>query len=672
MPLPESKKLKVLGVSAVLLAVAFPVHSLQAIEINPIAVQSASARQQTLQALDALKHEKWSQAEQIIAQTQDPVAGKLFYWLAFTQGPAQNWTDGQFTRLSQFIRQNPSWPGMTKLKATAEKQMPSSLDPAFVIAWYDDYAPQTGKGMDQYMQAMLSTGQTEKAKKLISGWWAEKPLGRDEQQTLFRKYFSYLDRNAHEKRVDALLFASQYTNARAIAQILQNGYPELVEARIALAEEKPNVNALLQKVPPQLMNDAGLMYERLRWRRRNNLDTEAIEILRHQPPAAQIQNMDDWWKERHIIIRRLLEKKQYRAAYNLAKDHEQSEGVPFAEAEWMAGWLALRFLGQPASAHQSFQVLYEKVKTPVSKTRAAYWAGRAAEQLGQQDLAVQWFGIAAQNQTVYYGQLAAAELSLGNTLPASPPPTITTEDKALFDANELVQAARLLHAANMRSETSQFIQAFVAANKTPKAYMYGAQLAAELKHYHDAIRISKDATSEGLFLTAQSYPLITDRLKGIDTEWALVHSIIRQESMFDYTAQSPAGALGMMQVMPATGAEVARKLGVGHQTSWLLSNPNHNIRLGSAYLDQMLDRFGGSYVLTIASYNAGPGRVGGWLETFGDPRTGGMDMIDWIEMIPVSETRNYVQRVLENVYVYRLRLKGKQPPPTHSIHIAMP
>lgn len=600
------------------------------------------------------------------------MASKLFYWMVFTQGPDQKWSNAQFAQLSQFIRQNKDWPALGKMISLAEKSMPD-MPPADVVAWYNDYPPETAKGMDQYMQAMLATGQSEKARVTMAEWWANKPLGREEQQSIFRKYFSYLERSAHEKRVDNLLFKKQFTNARAIAAILGAGWPELVEARIALAENKPGIEAFLRKVPANLQENAGLMYERLHWRRENDLDLEAIEILHRQPPADQIQNLDDWWKERHIMIRRLLEEKNYQSAYLLAKDHEQSEGVPFAEAEFMKGWLALRFLNQPATALQSFELLHSKVVTSMSKSRAAYWAGRASKSLGNEENANRWFSLAAQNRTLYYGQLAAAELSMGVALPATPPPTITDADKTRYEANDLVQAARILNAAGMRSQTSQFIQAFVKSDKTSMGYMYGAVMASEMGRYHDAVRIAKDATNEGLFLTAQSYPLVVDRLRGINTEWALVHAIIRQESMFDYDAQSPAGALGLMQVMPATGAEVARKLGVGHSTAMLLNNPNHNIQLGSAYLDRLLQKFGGSYVMTIAGYNAGPGRVDTWVRQFGDPRIGSdLDQIDWIEMIPISETRNYVQRVLENVYVYRLRLKGKQPPPTYDIHIAMP
>ena len=220
-------------------------------------------------------------------------------------------------------------------------------------------------------------------------------------------------------------------------------------------------------------------------------------------------------------------------------------------------------------------------------------------------------------------------------------------------------------------ESSRFLRAFVESENSSKAYKYAAELAIKNGRNHDAVRISKEATKKGLFLTAQSYPVITDRLQGIDLEWALIHALIRQESVFDTKAKSPVGARGLMQLMPATAKETARKIGVQHRTSWLTTRPQHNIRLGSRYLTDMVRRFDGSYMMAAAAYNAGPGRVDKWIKTYGDPRKGEVDWIDWIESIPIYETRNYVQRVMEGVYVYRLRLKKIQKPSNTPIHVAL-
>ena len=629
-------------------------------------MQSNAAQVQTVRALQSIKQNQWTIGRNTVAATKDPLAAKLYYWIELTEKDANT----NYTRLTQFIRSNPEWPDIYKLKEKAEEDMPSDLGNREIVSWFNDYPPKTAKGIDRYMRALLTLGREPEAKAVIQNWWAEALSTRDEQKSLFSKYGGLIDKASHRKRFDKLLFSRQYTNARAIAGVLGKGYPELAEARIALAADKDGVNALIEKVPAELKNDPGLLYERLKWRRENDLDDRAIEILVHAPKLADMQNPKDWWRERHIIIRRLLEEKKFAAAYELVKNHKQKEGFAFAQAEWIAGWLALRFVNKPTEAYQRFESLYNGVETPVSKARAAYWAGRAAEAFKDKTLAEKWYRDAARFQTVYYGQLAGAKLGLKESLPNAAPPLITAADKSEFEKNELIQIAVLFHKAGMPRESTKFLKAFVEHLGTPKAYKFAAEKAAELHSYGDAVRISKDATKQGLFLTAQSYPLISSQLRDVKVEWALVHGLIRQESMFDVQAQSPVGALGLMQLMPATARETARKKGIPHQTSWLTLRPNHNVELGSAYMDELLRRYDNAYPLAIAAYNAGPGRVNSWLKTFGDPRKNEIDWIDWIELMPIYETRNYVQRVLEAVYVYRHRLEGEQRKPEFPIHVA--
>ncbi len=603
-----------------------------------------------VRALQAMQQKQWSLARKLVQQTKDPLAHKLYTWMYFREEDAE----ADYTRLAQFIRNNPDWPRMDALREKAEKGMPARLSSAEVNAWFADYPPLTAGGLDRYLGALVGTGKNAEAKKVITEWWASKLTTREDQKLIYYKYGGLIDMNAHRKRLDTLLFSSQYTNARAIAQVLGHGYPELTEARIALARDTPGINALIAKVPQKLQSDPGFLYERVRWRRKNNLDVEAMEILNNPPLPSQVQNPGDWWKERHIIIRRLLERKMYDSAYLLASKHGQAEGFPFAEAEWMAGWLALRYQNSPAKAAKHFERLYTNVSTPVSKARGAYWMGRTAQAMKQTKVADAWFKEAGKYQTVFYGQLAGAELGLGNALPNASAPQLSPGDLAQMNRNDMVRAAQLFHAAGMKKESSRFLEQFAETQGTPKAYRFAAELASDMKQYYDAVKIAKEATNKGLFLTAQSYPVITDRLHSVTSEWALVHALIRQESMFDAGAQSPVGATGLMQLMPATAKSVAKKLGVPYSPG-RLTNADYNIRLGNAYLNELLVRYKGSYPLAIAAYNAGPGRVDGWIKNFGDPRSGHIDLVDWIEMMPIYETRNYVQRVMESVYVYRLR-----------------
>lgn len=626
----------------------------------------ASTSSQTVKALRAIENNRWEEGERLIAATHDPLAAKIYFWLALSRdGLPEN-----YGQLTQFIRANPDWPGMDALKLKAEQAMPTDMSSAGVIAWYKDFPPQSAKGFDRYLTALRTSGQEPKARELLADWWREATLSRDEQKDIYKRHGMLINRGAHERRLDQLLFTGQNQNARAIAALLGQGYSAMTEARIALADNRSDAEARLRTVPESLQKNPGLMYERLRWRRKHDLDAAALTILRSMPPLETIANPEDWWKERHIMIRRLMEHRQFKDAYALARAHGQIDGPSYAEAEWLAGWLSLRFLDNPPRAYEHFENMFERVNTPISRARGAYWAAQAAQVMKADALAQTWLRNAAPYQTVYYGQLAGARLGLEQALSHAAPPKLSDADKQSYKSDELIRAAQIFNDVGQAGRSGRFLQAFIARNKDPKAYRFAAELAAEMGQYKQTIQIAKKATQEGLFLTLQSYPVIADHLRQVPVEWALVHALIRQESQFDPEARSPAGALGLMQLMPATAREVGRKIGVVSTPAALTQNPQANIRLGSAYLQRLLKKYDNAYPLAIAAYNAGPARVDEWLVTFGDPRRGRVDWIDWVEMIPIYETRNYVQRVMEGVYVYRLRLKNIQKKPQEPIHVA--
>lgn len=622
---------------------------------NPPALMSGADRGAVHEALLAVRKRQWQKAEGIIARTKDPLAAKVYYWLYYTKdgGPVQ------FNRISAFVRQNPGWPKIGTLRLAAEKSMPDDLADVDVIGWYDSYPPLTSDGMDRYMAALLKTGAKDKAAAAINAWWRKTSLTPDQQRYFYGRYGGLLTKESNIARFGYTLMLKQYINARGLARVLGHGYPDLAEARIALAQGGGNLDALIARVPPQLQDDPGLLLERLRWRRRNNKDFGAIEILHNMPPVAIIPNPDDWWQERHILARRLMEKGRFESAYLLLEKHQQKEGIPFAEAEFLAGWLALK-IKKPERAFERFESLYHKTETPISRSRGAYWAGRASEALGNPDIARQWYQTAARYQIAFYGQLAIAKLDDAYKPPQQLPPEKTLAGQTKFDALEMVQMAKFLSKAGFRDDTSAFLDALAEDVKTPDDYLLVAELATELNHRHNAVRIAKKGLQKGILLMDQAYPTMLTSMKKVDLEWALVHALIRQESAFDFAAVSPAGARGLMQLMPATAKEVARKNRISHSTDMLISNPDHNIRLGSLYLKQVLDRFDGSHALALAAYNAGPGRVDQWIKMFGDPRNGAVDVTDWIEMIPIGETRNYVQRVLEGAYIYRIKLQDAQ------------
>ncbi len=628
---------------------------------------ATASQNTTIQGIQALKQGKMEAAAKLLSRSSDPLAVKLYDWFYYKKAPTKTI---KYSEISQFIRDNPAWPDIKEIKLKAEDLMSSSMRAKDAVSWFNENPPLSTRGFFIYADSLLALGQTDKAKALIAEWWVDKPLTRNDQKKLYTKYHNHIDMSAHRRRLDNLIDKEQYSNARGVAGVLGPDYLQLTEARIALAEQKPDVNAALAQVPARLQNDPGLLFERLRWRRKKDLDDGAIEILNKEPDMRLVSNPEAWWQERHIIIRRLIENGQYLKAYNLAKAHKQKDGLGFAQAEFMAGWLALRYTSKPASALEHFERLYNNVETPLSKSRGAYWAGRAAGALGQPEVAREWYNRAARFQTTFYGQTAGAQLGIQTALSFAAPPDLTSADIQNFNQDELVRAAKLFHESGMRDERSKFLKAFADKDKTPKSYLFAAQIASDMGDYYDAVRISKDATKKGLFFTAQSYPVITRDLKNVSVDWALVHSLIRQESQFDVDARSPVGALGLMQLMPTTAQLTAKGLGIGYNQSKLTADPSYNIKLGSEYLRKMLARFGGSYPLAIAAYNAGPNRVDKWLQIYGDPRLGQVDLIDWIETIPIYETRNYVQRVMEGVYVYHLRLKDTAPNTRQPVHVA--
>ncbi len=630
-------------------------------------VMSSDDRTAVVQALQAVKKGQWKRAENLIAQTHDPLAAKIYSWLSYTK----NEGTVSFSQVTGFVRKNPDWPRKGKMRLTAEKNIVDGIGDDQIITWFNDYAPLTPDGMERYLDALQRRGFKTKMKEVVRGWWSDTLLTPAQQKRFLKKYSRYIDENTHRVRLDNLLFEEHFTNARAVARLLGRGYPTLAEARIAVAADGGGVDGKIAAVPPHLAGDPGLAYERLRWRRRHNKTFGALEILHNPPSAERITNLSDWWKERHIMARRLMEEKQYESAYLLVSKHQQEEGFAFAQAEFLSGWLALQFMDKPWRAFEHFEALYHRTSTPISKARGAYWAGRASADLGHPEIARKWFRTAARHQTTYYGQFALAALEDEYKPPQQMPPQRSLESQNAFNRSEMVQVAHILHKVRLRKETTIFIEALARKIETPDDYILVADLAEDLDHYHNAVRVAKKGLQKNIFMMEHAYPTILARLEKIDLEWALVHALIRQESAFDYDAKSPAGARGLMQLMPATAKEVARRKGWSHRKSWLTSRPNHNIMLGSSYMEQMLARFGGSYPLALAAYNGGPGRVSKWLKQFGDPRKGEIDIVDWVELIPVYETRNYVQRVLEGVYVYRIKLRDVQENAGAPIHVAL-
>lgn len=628
---------------------------------------SSRKTQIVVNALKQAEKGNWKQARSAV-KNQSVAAKATLDWYAYTQSVS----NGSFEQVSNFVSRHSDWPYLDKIRLEVEKNITDNVSDITLIKWFSQNEPVTAKGMDRYARALIARGKKNDVQRMLRNWWPEASLTRDQQRDFYARYKRYLDRTSHVERMNNLLYKKDYTNALAIADVLGGGYPALASVRKALAQEVGNVNSQINTVPAKLQFDEGLIYERLKWRRKHDLNQGAIEILNKAPHVGAMHNPKDWWRERHIIVRRLIEKKQYKAAYRLASDHKQKEGFSLLQAEWVSGWLALRFVNKPWRAFEHFEKLYNNAKTPISKARGAYWAGKASDVLKHPEIATKWYNVATQYRETFYGQMAAEILKISNGLPMERLPNISSAQRQQFKNTDLSLAAKWFNQAGLRREAAIFLIRLGKNAKTPADYFLAAELAKDLGQRHIMIKLAQEAQKEtGASFNTLLYPTLVSELRHVrDAEWALVNALIRQESRFDQYAVSPAGARGLMQIMPATARGVASKSGIRHQTNWLTSRPSHNISLGSRYITQMLDRFDGNYAMAAAAYNAGPGRVDRWLKKFGDPRRGKIDLVDWIELIPIYETRNYVQRVLEGVYVYRHHLKGQQKRPTTPIHVA--
>lgn len=615
----------------------------------PVRAQSAAELAIYRNAFKAADADRHDDALRLLQGVSDRLPGKIIRWMKFSAPGAG------FAETAAFIRENPGWPNLAGLRRMAEAAMPDTLPDAQVLGWFRQYAPLTTAGVIRYADALLSAGERDAAAKVVRGHWVDADLNPADEQTFLIRYRELLRRQDHTARLDRLLWDRQEAAARRLLPLVPDGYDDLIAARMALANGSPTAEALAARVPSSLRDDGGLAYDWVRYLRRKGDDEGAAARLADAPDKVVRPAL--WWTERNIIIRRLLDRGDNRGAYRLAMDHRQDDGVGQAEAEFLAGFIALRRLNRPGDALEHFQTIYKEFTSPITRARGAFWAGRAAEAAGNAARAAEWYGRAAQYGVTFYGQLAAHETGSRVRLPAEP--KAGEAEAVAFEKRELVRAARLIHRMEGKADDrlAMFLRRIALDAKDGEDLHLAARLARELGRPDLAIAAAKDKVQEGIFLTETGYPTID--LSGVPApEGPLVLSLIRQESTFNPLIVSSAGARGLMQLMPQTAQLVAAKLGIKHTQAKLIADPHHNVRLGSAYIADMLDRYNGSYVLAIASYNAGPNRVRQWLDQYGDPRTEAVDVLDWIEMIPFAETRNYVQRVMEATIVYRARLQG--------------
>lgn len=610
-------------------------------------------------AIDAVESSNWSTVRSLEAQARDETVRQLILWYR-GRGDVQM----SFDELNGLLSTQGDWPQMRSVQVRAEEAISlSALNNEQRIAWFEKAGgPISGSGRLALAEAYRRTGQMDKATQIIRDAWHGNTLSADETSGVLSTYGSSLTQDDHQKRADFLMWTAQHTAARRLMPYLNSDWTKLTEARIRLQARASGVDAAVDAVPAGLQDHPGLLYDRAKWRRRARQAESAYVPLLTQingadvPPAGR----DNLWGERNLAIRDALKERQFQTAYALAAPHGMSDGTDFAEAEWIAGWIALRHLNQADRALAHFQTLAENVSTPISLARAYYWQGRASEALDDDEAAKAAYEEAAKYPFVYYGQLAAEKVGKAQ-LYLQAQSEITETERDAFNRRPLVRALKLLAENGESGEFRQFAYHLDDLLDSEADYLLLSQLASDYLYADIGVRGAKAGLAKGIVATEAAFPVPDyPLLREPRVERAMMYALSRQESEMNPSAVSHANARGLMQFVPRTAQAEARNIGLPFKTSWLTDDPGYNMTLGGAHLDTLLNQFNGSYIMTAAAYNAGASRPRRWIQEYGDPRTGEVDPIDWVEFIPFSETRNYVQRVLENTQVYRQRLSQER------------
>ncbi len=619
--------------------------------------QSSPDELRLRQALDALDRRDFDAAMAAASGLDDPLARTLIQWMRLKEGL------GTFERIARFIETNADWPHRHALRRAAERALTGREDPRRLLAWFDRHPPLTTDGLVARTRTLVAVGGNADARDAARTAWIDGRFSKAEQQKFFNAFRNFLRTQDHERRLSSLIWDQRLTEAQRMYPLVSVGQRRLAEARILLIRDKPGVDGAIERVPAALRDDPGLVFDRMVWRRKHDLFDRAVDLLFH--PAANQGDPDAWARERAILARDALDQRKTSLAYRIAAGHGHVNGIAFATGEWLAGWVALRALNQPARALGHFETMHAGVSYPQSLSRAAYWAGRAAQALGRREAAATWYRRAAEHAETFYGQLAIE--AMGESLAAhfETRPPVTDLDRRRFAADERLRVIQLMDRVGRADLALPFALALNDARATPGFRVLVADALAETSRPDMAVFFARRAALAGTMLPRAGYPApdtVVRALRqapstGPHPELALLLALIRQESNFNTKAISRVGARGLMQLMPRTARQVAARLEEPFSLASLTDNPSTNVRFGTAYFAGLLEAFQGSYVLAIAGYNAGPHRARTWRSRNGDPqRMTTEDVIDWIERIPFRETRNYVQRVLEGTQVYRHRL----------------
>ena len=627
--------------------------------VAPRGAASAADIALVKQVIEAVRKGNGAAADAAQKAITDPVAEKLAEWVVLRSDN----TNPSFGRYANFVKANPSWPHAPLFRRRAENALwNDKLDDGAVRAFFNDRQPTTAKGRFVYARALLAQGDRQAAEGLARLAWRENDASADVEQIVLSQFGHAITRDDHKARMDQRLYNDDVTTAMRAAERLGGNELLIARARAAVIGRAKNAKALLDAVPAAARRDPGYIFSRAQWMRTNGQAEEAAKLMLAAPkdPDALVDT-DRWWMERRLLVRRLLDDNDAQTAYRVAREAAGPErGNYRADQHFTAGWIALRFLNDAPTAATHFARIDNGTKNPHALGRAGYWQGRAAEAMGQRDKARAFYEAGAQHSATYYGQLARARLGLTD-LGLRPAPTFTAQERNLLANLEVVRAAEILYALDERDMLASIYAELGESGSDAAGLAALAELAGRNNDGRAMLLLGKGALGRGLPLDHYAYPTVglpNYTPVAPPVEKALVYAIARQESHFNQKVVSPANAMGFMQVTPVAAQDTAKRYKTTYNKGRLLSDPVYNMQMGAAELRMLLDTYNGSYILTFVGYNAGRGRARQWIAAYGDPRDPKVDPVDWAERIPFAETRNYVQRIMENLQVYRARFGG--------------
>jgi soluble lytic murein transglycosylase len=631
-------------------------------EKRPSAARVLSAGDHDIysRAFDAADRGDWTAARGLAMQGHDGMATRL---ITFRYVLDRN-SGASFSDIDGFLKNNPGWPLRDTIFARAEVAMDPNMTPQAVIAWFGGRSPMTGIGMVRLGDALIATGSTTKGRELVRKGWISGSFQPEQELAIVQKDGGLFTPEVDRARLNNLISRDEITAAQRELSRVDDDVQKLGKARLALRGGRAAGEKAVTALPGSLQNDPDLLFDRARAARKANDNLTAGLMLTRGGVMKSFaaSHPAKWWGEANQVARGLMATGEYSRAYDVVADTGLKTGNEFSDAEFMAGWIALRYLKRPAVALAHFKKLEAGVTRPISLARARYWKGRAYEASNDPVSAVAQYQLAAQAPETFYGQLSLARVDATPVLKVNETVIDTKDVAADFEKDELVRAMRVLADLGQVNTLRTFALKVYEVHPEPKRAKALAEFLTGLGFREIAVRVAKSASYAGATFLDYTHPVIplpSYPGPGAAPETAYVLGLIRQETEFDPTVVSHAGARGLMQMMPGSAKQAAARAGMLYRPNDLLSDPNYNVQLGMVEFQGDVTDFGGSLVLAIAAYNAGPGNVKKWIVQNGDPRDPSVDPIDWIERIPFSETRNYVQRVLENSQIYRGRLAGK-------------